>query len=750
MMNKLIVSEKELFSVYRELESYSGFIGWDTETYGQTTDWVKRKSDRVVWDFTSKLAGMSFSFKENSYYLPIAHTDARLPPDLVRRFFRAFFKLPNRLWAHNIDYDSRVIRNFMGEYHWPDKFGDSMVLVWLLNAGVKVIRNGKEVFLHGLKDLVRYHFLHEMTKYEDLVYGNDVQVSGPSDEDIGSLLLSRRGELIAERKQQPLFPDDTLRPREEKRLKKYERELINQRTFREAQMNDLSAEYVLDYACEDAFWSNQLAIRFWPELQRMRYAEMWDALEMPVLKIIREMHDVGQIIDQGKVQDIKQWCYTVLRPLDEKFTRETGASVKSSQQCAAVFYRGYTPVLWEDNKPKALDIKYLGGLFPIKDCPTTPGGEPGTNYEALQWAKHVCKDDPYTIDLIDTKLRYAEVSKLATTYTNSVIAQIPFSPDGRVHPRYNQVGTNTGRFSSSNPFNAQNFPTKSDSMPDIREAFIPPPGYVYASMDLSQIEIILMAHFSADERLREVILEGKSMHDVTSEALGIERKIAKALNFLKNYGGGAKKLAQSLNVPLEEDEKGRMVPPQWVKNYCDRYDELYSGVTAFRASMSDYAAQYGYVETILGRRRMLPEIRPLKEQLRVIEERCRKGYIMRKHKKEAFDAHAQRTLDELLDKRRALTLKLYHLERIASNTPIQGSAADLIKLAMVGIHSSWKERNVDNHIVMQIHDELVFYLREETAKKELDIIRDIMINVIKISLPINASGGLGKTWGECK
>lgn len=732
---------------------------------------------------------MSFSFKENAYYLPAAHTDISLDHDLLRRFFRAFFRLPNRLWAHNIDYDSRVIRNFMGEYLWPEKFGDSMVLVWLLNAGVLVSRNGKDVYLHGLKDLINYHFLHQMVKYEDLVAGHDVMVSGPTDEEVLTIVNNRKRMMIAERKQPSLFPDDmALRPREERSLAKFERELKKERIYREAQMNDLSAEYVLDYACEDAFWSNQLAIRFWPELQRMRYVEMWDALEMPVLKIIREMHDVGQIIDVSRVREIKKHCYSIMEPIEVTFKRETGASIKSNLQCAISFYGGYTPIVFEQEElwhqplcphdadpdeicncieaedyqlpqkillgsklvAKPLDLKYAGGVFPLTDAPLTKGGEPAINYDALQWGKHICKDNAHALSLIDMKLRYAEVAKLATTYTDSVVAQLPFSPDGRVHPRYNQVGTNTGRFSSSNPFNAQNFPTKSETLLNIREAFLPPEGYVFGSMDLSQIEIVLMAHFSGDERLREIILEGKSMHDVTAEALGLERKVAKMLNFLKNYRGGPKKFAQSLNVPLELNEKGQKVAPQWVRDYCDGYDRLYSGVTEFSKTMSDSAARYGYVETILGRRRAIPELRPIREQLSVLNDRIRKGYTLRKYKPHEYNEAAERTLNDLLKKRRDLTIKLYHLERIAANTPIQGSAADLIKLAMVAIHSSWKERNVDNHIVMQIHDELVFYLREETAQKELDIIRDIMINVIKISLPINASGGLGKTWGECK
>lgn len=1104
MTNKLITTPSELYAVYRKLESYKGFLSFDSETYGPTTDWVKKKTDRIVWDYTAKLADFSFSFQDESYNIPAQHSDIAFDPDILKRFIKAFFKLPNRIWAHNIDYDSRVIANYIGEYQWPERMGDTMILCWILGRGVRTWRNGKEVYLHGLKDLVKHHFMHDMSKYKDTIKDFAVLTEGPDDALLERLLKEKMDEIIANRAQLSLVAAPPT-AREMRSYNAYKKKLLNERTYRDAQMNELPAYAVLDYACEDAFWANQLATRFWPEMQRMNYVHQWDALEMPILKIIRDMHDTGLIVDESKVHAIKEFCRPVMEPLVEEFKELTGADITSSQQCGYFFFGAYQKYkLEKDPETGATTVVpgrlvYPGAVWPAEDAPMTKGGVPAINYESLMWAKHVTKDDPLSQKLIDMKLRYAEVAKLATTYTDSVTAQLPFSPDGRVRPRYNQTGTNTGRFSSSNPFNAQNFPKKSDNLPDIREAFTPPPGFVYGSLDFSQIEIVLVAHYSQDEKLRDIILSGKSMHDVTAAALQIERNLAKCLsteslvyrnnvhpirladvkvterliggnvshifdreekravlvltqyggaicsedhkwpvegrgdvqtkdlslgdtlpksvleyegseqsvnlgllslkvtedfayvagaflgdgcvsdsqilicggykneeyqdwvkaleekvvaagfsthvnlnrkqgmayvhvrhagykgavqmfkalrlvqemkdkkqpqrrlrvpdyvlssmapvrlaflaglvdtdgtvdkygsisittkdpqfaldiqclvsslgvlssieacfnkkyfkyyyrvriqkslnnsirpyllyskkkeratackqqqkvkhnaikkiislpdkiemvdievdhhkhefvvqglwtknclNFLKNYGGGARKLALSLNVPLEEkvDADGIVskVAPQWVKNYCDGYDKLYSGVTTYRETMAQIALRYGYVETLLGRRRTFPDLKKKKEELKILDERFRKGSNMRKYKPTEFTPDMEKLYQELKKKRSRVWAEVAGVERQASNAPIQGSAADIIKLAMVAIYNDWKERGSSNKIVMQIHDELVFFLKEDTAEKELDRLKEIMVNVVKLSLPISATGGLGKNWSECK
>jgi DNA polymerase I-like protein with 3'-5' exonuclease and polymerase domains len=729
----LITSPDALRKVYLELEKHSGFVSFDCETYGQLTEWIRPKSAQYVWDYTAKLAGFSFAFNDRSYYIPIGHKGVNFPADTFKNFLRAFFALPNRLWAHNLDYDVRVIRNFVGEYLWPRAYGDTLHLTWLTGNGVRVFKNGGERELYGLKALTKHHFNHEMPTYKETVGDVKVFVEGISDEDIAQELSAYSEQLISERKQ--LTIDNrpkTLTKREQQRRDKFERQLIKSRTYREPQMCDLNAERVTEYACSDAIWTLQLAIRFWPQLESMGYVRQWDDIEMPILKIIRGMHDNGLLIDTDAIAKIKDTCAPVVDDLANKFFELTGASITSNMQCVNAFYH---------------DLK----LWPIEGAPRTPAGELSVAYEALMWAKHVTKDNALSQRLIAIKLEHSELSKLQTTYTDALIKQLPYVADGRIRPTFKSYGIATGRFCSSNP-NAQNLPRPSKDLPDIRAAVRAAPGKLLAAIDLNQIEVVLAAYLTGDPTLSEVVMGGKSMHDLTAEHLGVERSLAKTINFGLQYGCGPKKLAMQLNIPLEKrpDKNGviREYAPRITQDYYDKYHELYSGVSAFRERMSDFAYQNGYVETLLGRRRKLPELRKLKDLREALDKRLYKARRLMKMRE--LNKEERHLMQELEIQRNKAMLRLYHEERKAGNTPVQGSAADVIKLWMVAIARDWEARGYDGLFLAQVHDELVVELSQETAEAELERMASHLVGLVKIDYEIKATGKTGQNWSACK
>lgn len=721
MKYELITRRGQLADIARRIvDKPDAFLAFDTETHGPTTDWVKIKSKRYVWELTAHLTGFSFAFEDTAYYIPIAHRGANYPEDDFRKFLRWFFALPNRIWGHNLDYDFRIIRNFMGEYLIPKRYGDTMVLCWLLGKAFVKFQGGKPIEFYGLKDLTKNHFQHDMLHYEDLMVGMDVMVDGPSSESIATQQLEF---LLEMRKHKPeLFPGLPPGKREAQRLAKLEKTLIKTRTYREAQMNDLTGEYVCQYGCEDAYWTLQLAVRFWPGILDMRYQKTFDDVEMKRLMVLRRIHDNGMPVSLEVANDIREQCRAICEPLEREFFDRTGVNIRSGAQLAELFYRG----------------------IPRDDIEYTKSGVPATDQDNLSRLKNKTPGKKNLHELIDIKIKHATYFKVGSTYTDSLVKQLPFSPDGRIHPRLNMTRARTGRLSSSDP-NAQNLPGASEGMPNVRDIVCAPKGYVIANKDYGQIEIVVLAHLSKDAALTDIVLSGKSMHDVTAEALGITRKEAKTVNFLKNYGGGSKKLAIGLNVPLEKDGDYARAP-QYIQNYCDKYDELYSGVTQFRDDMSAFAYKHGYIETVFGRRRMMPEVRSLTDEVKALSKKIYRGIEERKSGR--WCEQDERILGDMIARKKKITLELYHAQRVCSNTPIQGTAAGIVDRAMIAVDAYLE--GTGGQMIMQVHDELVFLLPEEKAEKMLDDIGKIMEDACRLSLPVKTDGKIGSRWGDCK
>jgi DNA polymerase-1 len=332
------------------------------------------------------------------------------------------------------------------------------------------------------------------------------------------------------------------------------------------------------------------------------------------------------------------------------------------------------------------------GIKPLKK---TPGGAPSTSEEVLE---ELALDYP----LPKVILEYRGLAKLKSTYTDKLPLMI--SPiTGRVHTSYHQAVTATGRLSSTDP-NLQNIPVRNDEGRRIRQAFIAPEDYVILSADYSQIELRIMAHLSRDKGLLSAFAEGKDIHRATAaEVFGLplesvtgeQRRSAKAINFGLIYGMSAFGLSRQLNIPRKESQK-----------YMDLYFERYPGVLEYMERTRAQAKDRGYVETLDGRRLYLPDI------------------------------------NSSNGARRA------GAERAAINAPMQGTAADIIKRAMIAV-DAWLETDKPRvKMIMQVHDELVFEVHKDDVEAVSEKVHELMENSMKLDVPLLVEVGSGKNWDE--
>jgi DNA polymerase I len=299
-------------------------------------------------------------------------------------------------------------------------------------------------------------------------------------------------------------------------------------------------------------------------------------------------------------------------------------------------------------------------------------------------------------------LRYRTLSKLKSTYLDALV-KLADPVTGRIHTSYNQTVTATGRLSSSNP-NLQNIPVRGEEGREIRKGFVAEEGWCLIAADYSQIELRVFAHYSEDAAFIEAFQQdqdihtrtaaeimGKGLGDVTPEM----RRVAKAINFGIIYGMGPRKLSEELGIDL-----------QTAKNYIEAYYERYQGVTRYREEMIESAAKAGYVATLFNRRRYLPDIQHANNRIRS------------------------------------------EAERMAVNTPIQGTAADLIKQAMIRIHDRVGEEGFKTRMLLQVHDELVFEAPAGEADRVIPMIREEMEGVYPLRVPLKVDIHQGANWDE--
>jgi len=306
--------------------------------------------------------------------------------------------------------------------------------------------------------------------------------------------------------------------------------------------------------------------------------------------------------------------------------------------------------------------------------------------------------------VIEPILEYRQLSKLKSTYIDALPGLLNHKT-GRVHTSFNQTRTATGRLSSSDP-NLQNIPVRGDLGRQVRQAFIAPPGSFLLSTDYSQIDLRVLAHLSQDQGLLEAFRRDEDIHAATAARLfGVEpsqvtpdmRRVAKTVNFGVIYGMSEYGLEQATELSREE-----------AAQFITAYFEKYPGVTQYLEATKQQARERGFVQTLLGRRRSIPEINSANRQVR-----------------EAA-------------------------ERMAINMPVQGTSADIIKVAMVNLYREMPKSRLKSRMLLQVHDELLF----EVPAAELEAMRElaprIMSTPIKLSIPLKVDSKIGQNWGEMK
>ena len=344
--------------------------------------------------------------------------------------------------------------------------------------------------------------------------------------------------------------------------------------------------------------------------------------------------------------------------------------------------------------PKQLQEIFFGQLnYPI--IQKTPGGQPST-------AENVLKQLAEDYELPKIILEHRTLSKLKSTYTDKLPLQTSANT-GRIHTSFNQTGTSTGRLSSSDP-NLQNIPIRTEDGRRIRQAFESSKGYQLISADYSQIELRVMAHLSKDENLIKAFQEGQDIHSSTAsevfevnikEVSSDQRRKAKAINFGLIYGISAFGLSKQLGINRN-----------LAAEYMDIYFSRYPGVRKYMEKIKSDAKKIGYVETLYGRRLYLPEIST--------------GNAIRRQA----------------------------AERVAINAPVQGTAADIMKKAMLAVHDSLIKEKIDAKLILQVHDELVVESNKKDSERVSEILTNSMSNAAKLLVPLEVEIGIGKNWDQ--
>lgn len=439
--------------------------------------------------------------------------------------------------------------------------------------------------------------------------------------------------------------------------------------------DQIEIDKAAEYAAEDADVTFKLHQVLWPQLnQTPSLVKLFTEVELPLSQVLARMERNGVLIDSDLLYQQSQEINARLIQLEQQ----------AHQLAGQAFNLASTKQLQE----------ILFGKLGLPVLKKTPKGAPSTNEEVLE-------ELAYEHELPKLLVEHRGFSKLKSTYTDK-LPQMIDPNTGRVHTSYHQAVTITGRLSSSDP-NLQNIPTRSEEGRKIRQAFIAPQGFKVVAADYSQIELRIMAHLSADAGLAYAFSHGLDVHRSTAaevfdvpleQVTSQQRYRAKAINFGLIYGMSAFGLARQLQIPRSE-----------AQTYIDRYFHRYPGVKQFMNDIQEKAKQQGYVETLLGRRLYLPELK---------------------------SSNGMR--------RKAA-------ERVAINAPMQGTAADIIKKAMIDIDRFIADKD-DIRMIMQVHDELVFEVKEDKVEYYEKIIKDMMENAVKLSVPLIVEVNFGDNWDQ--
>ncbi len=407
----------------------------------------------------------------------------------------------------------------------------------------------------------------------------------------------------------------------------------------------------------------------------------FENIEMPFYKVLIEMEHTGVMLDKEIIEDILKQATKKITAISEKIESAIGANK----------INGHAINLNSPNQIESLLFDELG-LHPVKK---SPKGKRSTNREVLD---KLSKIHPIPGLII----QYRELTKLQNTYLEPLPKCV--SPKtGRIHTSYSQTMVATGRLSSSNP-NLQNIPTTEGLGLAVRSAFIAPQGRRFISADYSQVELRILAHLSQDKNLMNVFHNDLDIHTQTaSQLLGIplkevghdERQLGKRINFSITYGLTPYGLAQDLDIS-----------PKLAKEYIDRYFATYPGIAIWMEKTVEFAKEYGYVQTLMGRRRPVPMIREKNKML--------------------FEA----------------------ARRIAINTPVQGTQAELMKVTMIELNTIFSKKDIDSKIILQIHDEVIIEVKSEDQEQCENLVKTTLENIVSLDVPLKVTLRSGKNWRE--
>ena len=440
-------------------------------------------------------------------------------------------------------------------------------------------------------------------------------------------------------------------------------------------ITSIPLEHLADYSAEDADMTMRLFHHQQHQLQALGLADLCRNMEFPLIEVLAEMEFQGIRLDLERLAGMSKEIDRMLTRLVTDIHAHAGSpfNINSTQQLADVLFQKL-------------------GLPPAKKTKTGYSTDVGV-LEALQ-GQH---------PIIDALLEYRQLSKLKSTYVDALPTLI-HPETGRVHTSYNQTVAATGRLSSSDP-NLQNIPIRTEMGRAIREAFIPrDPGMCILSADYSQIELRVMAHVSGDPGLMDAFLHDEDIHATTAskvfgvpagEVTKVMRRKAKEVNFGIMYGIGPFGLGNRLGISQSE-----------ARDIITRYFERFPKVKQYIADTLSTVRSTGYVQTLLGRRRYLPDIASKNQNIRG------------------------------------------NAERQAINMPIQGTAADMIKLAMIAIHRDLPRLQLHGRMLLQVHDELVFEIPLGEAERSAQCIMSGMQDALPLRVPVKVDVGTGKNWLE--
>ena len=448
-------------------------------------------------------------------------------------------------------------------------------------------------------------------------------------------------------------------------------------------MAEVPIAHVAPYAAADAEVCLRLKPLLEKELGEKRQLRLYHELEMPLIPVLAEMEMAGVCLDREFLGAMSRDLASRLEAIEAEIYRQVGHSfnINSTQQLAAALFQ---------------DLK----LAPPGRSRRTTAGKYSTAASVLDELRHAHP-------VVDMILEQREIAKLKSTYSDALPRQVN-PATGRVHTSYNQTGSVTGRLASSEP-NLQNIPIRSELGREIRRAFVATPGHVLLSVDYSQIELRIVAHMAEDQAMIQAFLEDQDIHAATAAAIrGIAlrevtsdvRRQAKAVNFGLIYGMSPYGLSRSTDLTLAEAE-------EFVRTYFERFP----GVRAYLEQTRRLAADQGYVETLLGRRRYFPQL-----------------------------ARGAGTIPEARSR----------AEREAINAPIQGTAADIIKLAMIRIPSALREAGLSGQMLLQVHDELVLECPKKELAEAARIVQDLMQRAQPLRVPLKTDAKAGPNWAEMK